>query len=311
LTAARACALLDAPSSRRTINHVVLSPRRAVKEARMRGAAAAAATLSLLFTTSVVAAQERTPTDRPEPPLAVGREHFQLKFGAGYDQGDFGTRDTTRSFYTPVTVRYLGDRFDVGVTASIIYLDTESSVVIVDGVPTPTGKQEHTQSFGFGDLYFKGRYYLIEDKGPQSWVPGLAPFLKVKAPTANADKGFGTGEWDVGFGLEWDKLFREFFLLGDVSYTFMGDPPGQDFRNRPGASIGIGRQLTRELAATVLLDWRRAIVAGHDDAVELNGILQWRLSRTLLFSPYIFVGLTSGSPDFGLGFEVSWKFGRY
>src|SRR5207302_410503 len=80
---------------------------------------------------------------------------------------------------------------------------------------------------GFGDLYFKGRYYLLDDAGLDSWVPGLAPFLKVKAPTADADKGLGTGAWDVGFGLEWDKRFREFFLLGDVSYTVIGEPPGQ------------------------------------------------------------------------------------
>jgi hypothetical protein len=293
-------------------HHVVPFVRRAAKEARMQGIRVAAAALCvLLFSTGAVTAQERLSTERPESAPSPGREHFQLKIGAGYDQGDFGTRDTTRSFYAPVTFRYLGERFDVGVTASIIYLDTESSVVIIDGQPTPSGKQEHTTAAGFGDLYFKGRYYLIEDTGPESWVPGLAPFLKVKAPTADSNKGLGTGEWDVGFGLEWDKLFREFFLLGDVSYTFIGEPPGQHFRNRPTASIGIGRQFTRELAATLLLDWRRAIVAGRDDAVELNGILQWRLSRTLLVSPYVFVGLTNGSPDFGLGFEVSWKFGRY
>jgi len=273
---------------------------------------AAAALLCVLpFATSGAAAQERKAPDALTASPAAGREHFQLKVGAGYDQGDFGTSDTTRSFYAPVTFRYLGERFDVGVTASLIYLDTDSSVVVIDGQPTPAERQRHGAAAGFGDLYFKGRYYLLDDAGLDSWVPGLAPFLKVKAPTADADKGLGTGAWDVGFGLEWDKRFREFFLLGDVSYTVIGEPPGQHFRNRLAASVGIGRQFTSDIAGTLLLDWRRAIVAGRDDALELVGIVQWRLARTLTVSPYLFVGLTDGSPDVGLGIEVSWKFGRY
>jgi hypothetical protein len=276
-----------------------------------KGRAVAAVLCALGLWTGVAAGQERTGADKPESSPPAGREHFQLKFGAGYDQGDFGTHDTTRSFYAPVTFRYLGERFDVGVTASLVYLDTESSVVVIDGVPTQSDRQRRSRDAGFGDLYFKGRYYLLDDPGPDSFVPGVEPFIKIKAPTADADKGLGTGEWDVGFGVEWDKRFREFFLLGDVSYTFIGEPPHQDFRNRPAFSIGIGRQFTRDIAGTVMLDWRRAIVANGDDALELTGIVQWRLARTLTVSPYVFVGLTDGSPDFGLGFEVSWKFGRY
>jgi hypothetical protein len=273
---------------------------------------AAAVLCGLLLSTGGAVAQERKATERPElPPPAEGREHFQLKIGAGYDQGNFGTNDTTRSFYVPVTFRYLGERFDVGVTASIIYLDTESSVVVIDGQPTQSDRQRRSKDAGFGDLYFKGRYFLVDDAGPDSFLPGLAPFLKVKAPTADAHKGLGTGEWDVGLGLEWDKRFAEFFLLGDVSYTFIGEPDNQDFRNRPAFSIGIGRQFTPALAGTVMLDWRRSIVARGEDAVELTGIVQYRLAPTLLVSPYAFVGLTDGSPDFGLGIEVSWKFGRY
>jgi hypothetical protein len=257
----------------------------------------------------VATAQER---DRPERrDQAPGREHFQLKVGAAYDEGDFGTSDTTRSFFFPVTLRYLGDRFDVGLTGSLVYLDTESRVVVVDGLPTPVDRQRRTSDAGFGDLVLRGRYYAYDDPGVDAPLPGVTPFIKVKIPTADESKGLGTGEWDVGFGLELDKRLREFFLLGDLSYTVIGDPPGQNFRNRPAASIGIGRFFTPDVAVTALLDWRRAIVAGRDDALELVGLVQVRLSPTLLVTPNAFVGLTDGSPDFGLGVEVSWRFGRY
>jgi hypothetical protein len=246
--------------------------------------------------------------DAGTPP---GREHFQLKVGAGYDVGDFGTSDTTHSAYAPVTLRYLGERFEVGVTASLIYLDTESSVVVVDGLPVPSQRQRRTQETGFGDLIFRARYYALDDAGPDSPIPSLTPVVKLKAPTANESKGLGTGEWDGGFALEVDKRFREFFLLGDVSYTFMGDPPDQSFRDRPGASLGIGRTFTPSLTVIALLDWRRALVRGGRDPLELVGIAQIKIAPTLTLSPYTFVGLTDGSPDFGIGAEVSWRFGRY
>ena len=48
---------------------------------------------AVLVSTVGAAAQERKATERPETQPPPGREHFQLKFGAGYDQGDFGTND--------------------------------------------------------------------------------------------------------------------------------------------------------------------------------------------------------------------------
>ena len=84
---------------------------------------AAWASLVLLCSVGLLAGitegQDREPLEKRE--ASSEREHFQLKLGAGYDQGDFGTSDTTRSFYAPVTLRYLGERFDVGLTASLIY----------------------------------------------------------------------------------------------------------------------------------------------------------------------------------------------
>jgi Putative MetA-pathway of phenol degradation len=258
---------------------------------------------------AVVGGQDREPL--PSREASTGREHFQLKLGAGYDQGDFGTSSTTRSVYAPITFRYLGDRFDLGVTASLVYLDTESSVVVVDGLPTAAERQRRTTEVGFGDIILRGRYYLLEDPGVGSYLPALAPFLKVKAPTASASKGLGTGEWDVGFGLEFDKRFTEFFILGDLGYTFIGDPPGQHFRNRPAASLGIGHFFMPTLAVTVLLDWRRSLVRGRDDPLELFGIVQVKVAPTVTLTPYAFAGLTDGSPDFGVGLELSWRFGRY
>ena len=41
------------------------------------------------------------------------------------------------------------------------------------------------------------------------------------------------------------------------------------------------------------------------------GVVQVKVLPTLTLIPYAFAGLTEGSPDFGVGVELSWRFGRY
>lgn len=247
------------------------------------------------------------------PALAAAeREHFQLKLGATYDQGDFGTSETTHTFYAPVTFRYLGDWWDVGVTGAFVYLDAPRQITLVDGTPTQTSDTGGRESnAGLGDTLLKARFFVVDDPGPNGWWPSLTPFVKLKLPTADEDKHLGTGELDGGFGLEFDKTLGRVLVFGDASYTFMGDPPGQDLRDRPAASIGLGYRVTSAVTVSGMLDWRRALVRGNDDPLELLGVLTLKMAPAVSLSPYAFVGLTDGSPDFGLGFEVSYRFGSW
>jgi hypothetical protein len=104
--------------------------------------------VALVWSVGLLPGTAAAQRERPSAESPEGREHFQLKLGSGYDQGDFGTSDTTRSAYVPVTFRYLGEQFDVGVTAGLIYLNTTSDVVIIDGVPAATGRQQRTHGRG-------------------------------------------------------------------------------------------------------------------------------------------------------------------
>ncbi|HSF07015.1 MAG TPA: transporter, partial [Methylomirabilota bacterium] len=214
------------------------------------------------------------------------RDHFQLKLTTGYDKGDFGTSETTHTVYAPVTLRYLGEHFDVGVTASFIYLDAPANVTVVDGRPTITGQPGgRDQVAGIGDTVIRARYFLVDDPGPGSWYGGLAPLVKVKLPTGDEHRGLGTGEYDVGVGLEFDKQFADiYFVFGDVSYTFMGDPPDQNFRDRPGASLGLAVRLGI-VTASAMLDWRRALLSGSDDPLEVLVALAVKTSPTTIITP--------------------------
>ena len=191
---------------------------------------------------------------------AQERPHFLFKIGASYDQGDFGTSETSRALFIPVTLRYLGSRFDVSVTPSFALIDTSGGVRLIEGIPTSTGEGagaiRETRS-GAGDTVLRGRFYLHTDPGRTAALPSITPFAKVKIPTAREEIDLGTGEVDYGFGVEWDKQILPLLLFGDVSYTVIGKVAGLDLRNRPGASFGVGGRLSDTVFASTLADWRR------------------------------------------------------
>src|SRR5262245_23342602 len=122
-----------------------------------------------------------------------GREHFQVKIGAFYDQGDFGTLNTTKSLFTPITFRYLGNRYDVSVTSALAQVNTNGGIRLIDGVPTRTGERptliRDTRS-GMGDTLIRGRYHFLE--GGER--PSVTPFFRVKIPTAPENLNLGTGK---------------------------------------------------------------------------------------------------------------------
>jgi len=51
---------------------------------------------------------------------------------------------------------------------------------------------------GIGDMFLRGDLELLTMGGLR---PGLQISGSVKVPFADSDQGFGTGEWDAGFGL--------------------------------------------------------------------------------------------------------------
>ena len=210
----------------------------------------------------------------PTPGWGAERERFQIITGVSYSEGDFGTDINSQTLFIPFTFRYLGDRFDIGLTIPLVYQLSSESVTIINGRPVrvsddPTSDILELLAPGVGDLALKGRLYLFDDPGTDSFLPAITPFARVKFPTADASEGLGTGEYDFGFGIELDKQINDFFVFTDFGYTFIGNPPGTNLRNRIAAGSGIGYQLFRSLSASVAFAWSRALVTGTDDPMDI------------------------------------------
>jgi hypothetical protein len=240
---------------------------------------------------------------------AAAPARFTLRMGVGYDQGDFGSTEVSRAYYAPFSLRYTRTRFDVGISSAFARIDTAGGIRLIDGVPTQTNSSSGPLlESGLGDTTIRSRYFMVIDEGRGSTKPSITPFVKVKIPTAQEERGLGTGKTDYGFGVEVDKEVGPVFLFGDVAYTVVGKIPSLNFRNRPAASFGVGKQVSENVTVSSMLDWRRSIIAGNTNPTELVGVLSYRASRRVTVTPNAFVGLTDGSSDFGVGLQMSYRF---
>ena len=136
----------------------------------------------------------------------------------------------------------------------------------------------------------------------------IIPDSAKEKPQEGVVVALGTGKTDYGFGVELDKDVGPIFLFGDAGYTVIGKIPSLNFRNRPAAGFGIGKQVSENVTLSSMLDWRRSIIAGNPNPTELVGMLTYKAGRRVTLTPNAFVGLTDGSSDFGVGFQMGVKF---
>jgi hypothetical protein len=75
-----------------------------------------------------------------------------------------------------------------------------------------------------GDILVRARYYLYTEQG---LLPSVLVGGRIKIPTADHDKGLGTGAWDENINVGLVKLLTPALVaFVDGGYTFIGNPPG-------------------------------------------------------------------------------------
>jgi len=227
-----------------------------------------------------------------------------------YASGDYGTGTRSSSLYIPFTLKRYWNDWNASLTVPFLSQSSNGQVTNVGGKPGRIGRgsvsTDATTHSGLGDLLVRGGYDILKED-PQPFDLSLVG--KVKFPTADKDKGLGTGEFDGGFGLESGKLIAPgWTLLADLYFTVIGSPPGLDLRNQAAADIGVSRLLIKELTLTALLEGSNALVSGEPAPFDLRGILDYRLNEQGGLFIGALAGLSDGSPDYGLSFGGSYRF---
>jgi hypothetical protein len=250
------------------------------------------------------------------PALAAEDDpRWSLSTSVNYSVGDYGTNKDTTIVYVPFTlgVRPI-DRLWLSLTLPYIYQSSQNVVVTAGGV-APRKKrgggkfaapERSTSESGFGDVLLKASYVVLEEK---DFIPEIAPYVKIKFPTADSDRGLGTGKFDETIGVDLSKrLLDRLYGYLTLSYTFIGDPPSTDFRNSFGWSLGAAYSVTSPLAVFAFLEGSTAISPGQSDPVEVRVGAEYKLTKALKVAGSVTRGLTDGAADWGLSAGLAIRF---
>ncbi len=127
-----------------------------------------------------------------------------------------------------------------------------------------------------------------------------------KIPVTDLDAGVGTGEWDYTVGVSATASVGPVFLLGDLSYWWLGDLPELELRD--GLSYGLSGAvvaLADRGTLMVSLSGAHRLVETLDPPVSFGAALGYRLNGLWSVNGALSVGLTESASDLSL--FVGWS----
>lgn len=235
----------------------------------------------------------------------------QWKYTSGFDysSGNYGGDPAdTDITYVPFSMAYSKENWTFKGTISWLQMHGPGTVIggADGGViirPDPEATTVKTES-GMGDLWL-GTSYLVDSIPPDLMYVELGG--KVKLPTADEDKGLGTGETDYTVQADFFKPMKDFMPFATVAYKIKGDPSGYELKNVFYLSAGSDFKLFDSSHIGLNMDYQQASTDTGDDVLEAMGYLNQKLGSEWSMMLYLYKGLADGSPDYGGGLQLSFK----
>lgn len=252
------------------------------------------------------------------PSFGAEAKKYAIGIGFNFATGDYGTSQTTDSVSVPVTIDYYpSKRLSFELTIPYLY-QSNSTTVFAGGMRFSTqrgrrGGMQGTSSTlnvdqsqsGLGDISLTMGYVIQQET---KTLPALRPLLYLKFPTADADKGLGTGEFDLGIGLGAVKWFGRWYTFAEGRYVFQGSNADLGLKNYATLEVEGGRPVTDSFLPTVSLWWSSSPSDTSPNLLEarLNG--KYWVSDRISLKGYLGTGLSDASPDFDMGAAVYYSF---
>lgn len=215
--------------------------------------------------------------------------------GLDYSSGDYGTSETSETWYIPIAAKYETGPLTLKMT--IPYLRITNAVVGPDGDPVEGSGCGRTET-GLGDITASAGYNLLD--GTQGGLL-LDVVGKVKMPTAESSC-LGNNKTDYGVQVDLAKGFGGVTAFGTLGWKDMGD---SDLDDPVFASVGLGYKLAPPTTVGIAYDWREKLRSGSDPVSEMSLFVSQKLTEQWKLQVYAVKGFSDNSPEWGGGMMVS------
>lgn len=254
--------------------------------------------------------------------FAQNDDPFDVGVGVDFSSGDYGTGIDTDILSVPVSLGYSDGPLSFKLTVPYVRVSGASNVIPVVGsltnlnpvgrgrgrgaaMPPPPDEPTSGTASGLGDIVFAATYALYSNT--QTGF-GLDLTGKVKFGTADEDEGLGTGQEDYSALLDAYQQFGDWTVFGGVGYTTFGDSAFIRLRDAWSANAGTAYRLASGDTLGLIYDYRERISAAGEARREATGYYSLRLSDTTRLQSYAVAGFSDGSPDWGLGLSLKYRF---
>lgn len=260
--------------------------------------------LSGLFQTAI--ALERTRLG------LVEEGEVSLLTGLDYQQGDYGTSDSTSLWRVPISISYRKTNFSLFASMPLLLAQSDGDIIITNktsmnkmNTGSSSSRASQKTVSGIGDIVLSGSYYFMPNFRNEITYRLTAA---LKLGTADENKGLGTGEND--FSLEGGivKNIDEYILSGTLGYEFNGDSAVFDYNNVFYGTLGLTKLLAMNKQIGSYLYFSQALSDAADAPLELSLFYSQPVSQTRDIYFYLSKGLSDGSPDFSVGGNIQFKF---
>jgi len=264
------------------------------------------------------------------PTFAADMPQFSLGLGIDYVKGDFNTDFTSTCTTFPLIFDWIpNERLNLELNVPFVKLSSgktsnmatgsmaSGSMAVSTGATDNAGTGAGGQGMmggagagvilssgesqsGLGDITLTGAYNLVLD-GDGS--PNFAVTGYLKFPTADENKGLGTGAFDWGPGLSLSKRLGDWQPFSEARYVLQGGSSREEFgaRNYFLADVGLGYAWSENLSNSLFCRLGSSAFAGLAAPLEMRLKTVWGFRENTSVEFYLLKGLSNGSPDMGAG----------
>jgi hypothetical protein len=228
---------------------------------------------------------------------------WRLTTGFDASTGEYGTGEETDTVYVPFGVSRQSGNWTLKANSAWVSIDGGSVIGGGDSGIVVPGGQPFDES-GVGDTWLNATYALQSFPSDLGYLDLSA---KLKVPTADEDKGLGTGEVDYTVQADFFKPMGNWTPMVSLAYKVKGEPDGVDLDNVLYASVGTAYRVSSVTSFGAMVDYQEASVTSADNAQELFAYWSQKVSSDWQFMLYGYAGFSDGSPDQGLGIQLSYR----
>lgn len=238
---------------------------------------------------------------------AQANNYISVGTAVDFSQGYYGAINTTEITATVTQIKYKTQDFSIQLDLPYLFISGMNYLINFNStVAASTSNSQNTRREGIGDVTLGTTYNVFYSNNYRFAVDMT---FKLKVPTASHKESLGTGELDESLQLYTYKGFGDFTLIIGGGYKWLGQPTTTTkYQNIANGTIGLDYQLSTFTSFGSLFDIRQSAFEDLENQTEITVYGTHKFSSSWNSQLYVYKGLTSSSPTFGVGASLNYRF---